>query len=307
MVTPALSWASTVEAPRWGATTTEGELEQRRLGASAPWRTRRDRRPGHVPSRMASASASSSTMPPRAVLMMRRPGLALASRSAPDEARRSRVSSGVDGDEVGLGHQLLEARAARTPMGRARSATRRGRRPTSSHAEGEGPLGDQRADPAEADDAERLAVQLDALPLRALPAAGHERRVGLGDVAGLGQQQGHGLLGRREDVRLRGVDHHDATLGGRGHVDVVEADAGPADHDQVGAGRQDLGGHLRGRADDQGVGARRWPRPAARGVSPSPDVDLVAGLGQQVEARLGDLLGDEDPTHGVPFGWRSCG
>ena len=50
-----------------------------------------------------------------------------------------------------------------------------------------------------------------------------------------------GVLGGREDVRLRGVDHHHALAGGGGHVDVVEADAGPADHDEIGAGLEDLG------------------------------------------------------------------
>ena len=84
------------------------------------------------------------------------------------------------------------------------------------HAEGVRALGHQRAGPAQSDHAEHLAVQLDALPLGALPAAGDQRGVGLGDVARLGQQQRHGLLGHREDVRRRGVDHHDAALGGRG-------------------------------------------------------------------------------------------
>ena len=119
------------------------------------------------------------------------------------------------------------------------------------------------ADAAKSDDAERLAMKLDALPLRALPAAGNEGGVGLWDVAGLGQEQREGLLGRREDVRLRGVDDHDAALRSPRDVDVVEADAGPTDDDEVGAGGQHVGGHLRRRADDQGV-LPRGPPPAAR-------------------------------------------
>ena len=50
-----------------------------------------------------------------------------------------------------------------------------------------------------------------------------------------------------------------------GHVDVVEADAGPADHHEVGPGGQDLGGHLGGRADDEGVGPGDRARAAPRG------------------------------------------
>ena len=76
--------------------------------------------PATMPSRMASASASSSTMPPRAVLTMRMPGLALASRSRPN----SPTVSGV----LGVWIETKSASATsssmltrRTPMARARS------------------------------------------------------------------------------------------------------------------------------------------------------------------------------------------
>ena len=82
-----------------------------------------------------------------------------------------------------------------------------------------------------------------------------ERGMGLRNVAGLGQQQRHRVLGRRDDVRLRGVDHHHAPRRRRLDVDVVETDPGAADDDEVGAGRQHLVGHLRGRADDQRLAA----------------------------------------------------
>ena len=45
---------------------------------------------------------------------------------------------------------------------------------------------------------------------------------------------------------------------------------------------------------------------SSSGDRPESDVHLVAGRGHQIEARLGQLFGDEDPTHGVPFHWRSC-
>ena len=70
----------------------------------------------------------------------------------------------------------------------------------------------------------------------ALPPTGLERGVRLRHVAGLREEQRHRVLGGREDVRLRRVDHHHAAAGGRLDVDVVEADAGPADDDEVGAG-----------------------------------------------------------------------
>ena len=127
-----------------------------------------------------------------------------------------------------------------------------------------GPVGDELADAAEPDDAERLVGQLDALPLAALPAPGDERRVGLGHVAGLGQQQRHRVLGGRDDVALRRVDDHHAAGGGGVDVDVVEADAGPTDDEEVGAGGQHLVGDRGRRADDQGVGADDGRRAAAR-------------------------------------------
>ena len=109
------------------------------------------------------------------------------------------------------------------------------------HAEGRHPLGDQHADPAEADHAEGLLGQLDAGVLGALPLAALERGVGRRDVARGGDQQTAGELGGGDDVGGRGVDDHHAGLGGGGDVDVVQADAGAGD---------DLAASWR----------RRWPR-----------------------------------------------
>ena len=94
-------------------------------------------------------------------------------------------------------------------------------------------------------------MQLDALPSGPLPPTGDEGRVGLRDVAGLGQQESHGVLGGREDVRLGCVDHHHPSSGGRGHVDVVETDPGPADDHEVGTGFDQVTGHLGRRPDDE--------------------------------------------------------
>ena len=118
-----------------------------------------------------------------------------------------------------------------------------------AHPEREGTLRDELADPTEADDPEHLVVQLDALPARALPAALLERRVRLRDVASLREQQRQRVLGRGQHVRLRRVHHHHAAARRRLDVDVVEADAGAADHDEVGAGLEHLRGHL-GRGTD---------------------------------------------------------
>src|SRR5581483_7775 len=57
------------------------------------------------------------------------------------------------------------------------------------HAERERTLRDEHTDAAEADDAERLAVQLDALPARAVPLPRLQVRVRLRDVARLREHQ----------------------------------------------------------------------------------------------------------------------
>ena len=119
MVTPALSCASSVDAPRCGDTTTLGSSKSGDSVHGSLAKTSSPA-PATMPSRMASASASSSTIPPRAVLMMRMPGLALANRSRPNKPR-SRASSGV----------WMETKSA--------SATSSSM-PTSSHPHGPGPL-----------------------------------------------------------------------------------------------------------------------------------------------------------------------
>ena len=59
-----------------------------------------------------------------------------------------------------------------------------------------------------------------------------EHTVGLRDVAGQREQEPEGVLGGRDDVRLRGVGDDDAPPRGRVDVDVVDAHARSADHAQ---------------------------------------------------------------------------
>ena len=88
---PGLVLRLSVDAPRCGVTTT-GRARTAASRSSAPWRRRRARAPPTMPSRMASASASSSMIPPRAALTIRRAGLALP--AAPGRTdRRSPASS----------------------------------------------------------------------------------------------------------------------------------------------------------------------------------------------------------------------
>ena len=120
--------------------------------------------------------------------------------------------------------------------------------------------------------------------------------MGLGHVAGHGQQQRHRLLGGRQDVGLRGVDHHDTALGGGCGVDVVEADAGPAHHDEIGAGGEHLSGDVGGRADDERMGAHDGLAQLLRGQT-LLHIDGVPRRAQLVETAIGDRFGDENACH----------
>ncbi len=267
IVWPALSCASAVDAPRWGVTTT---LSSSNSGDSVvgSCTNTSSAAPAMRPSRTASASAASSTIPPRAVLTMRRLGLAWVSSSAeirPDGVGRL---GQVDGEEVGAGDELLDRRdevdadLAGTVGAHVRVVGHE------LHAERVGALRDEHADATEADDAERLVVELDALPPRAVPLVVLEVAVGLGDVPCLGEQQGDRVLGRRQHVGLRRVDDHHAASRGGFDVDVVETDAGPPDDDHLVGRFEHLGRDLRRAADhERGRAAHRFEqlgRPTGR-------------------------------------------
>jgi hypothetical protein len=123
-------------------------------------------------------------------------------------------------------------------------------------------------------------------------------------VPGGGQQQRHGVLGGADDVGGRCVDHQHAALGGRGHVDVVQPDAGPRDDLQLRGGRQRLGVDPGGGPDQHrgGLGERGQQR-AAVGAVDVPDLHVGA---EHLQDAGRELLGDQDdgrgPRHGGGHG-----
>ena len=94
-------------------------------------------------------------------------------------------------------------------------------------------VGDDRADIAAADDAERLAGDLDAHEAVLLPLAGLGRGVGLRDLARQREHQRDGVFGGGDRIAERRVHHDDAARRRRRDVDIVDADAGAADHLEV--------------------------------------------------------------------------
>ena len=161
---------------------------------------------------------------------------------------------GMQRDEVGAAQQLfepdfLDAEVER-PFGGEIGIV--GNHP---HLQPERAVGDDRADIAATDDAERLAENLHAEKFVLLPFAGAGRGVGLGDLPGQRQHQRDGMLGGGDRIAERRVHHDDAARRRRRDVDIVDADAGAADHFQLLRPLQYFCGDLGRGADRQPVEA----------------------------------------------------
>ena len=121
-------------------------------------------------------------------------------RGRVDEAFGLGCLGQVDRDEVRLGVDVLDAVGLlHAQLAVALGADERveGK---NAHVETTGALGHELSDAPEADDPERLFIELHAGVFRAVPFAFHQRRVRLRHVAGQGQQQRHRVLRRRHDV-----------------------------------------------------------------------------------------------------------
>ncbi len=169
-----------------------------------------------------------------------------------DEVLRLRAARRVERDDVGLREQLVQRDGRDAQLG---GALRRHVRVEREERDVPRPQarGHARSDLAEADEADRLALQLGPDELRALPFPGFQRSLCLGDPAQEREEEGDRVLRRGDDVPRRSVDDEDAALRGGLHVDVVEPDARPADDAKLLSGGQELAVHLRGRAHDEGV------------------------------------------------------
>ena len=293
MVSPALSCASRVEAPRCGVTTTCSSSNSGDSVVGSVANTS-SAAPAITPSRIASARSRFVDDAAASDVDHSHRRLGLDQQIAVDEAGRLLGLRQVDREEVGLGDGLVERQQFDThlpcPVGGHERVVG-----DDVHAERLGPIGDELADATEADRPPSVLSASSTPSHRdALPATGGQRGVGLRDVAGLGEQQRHRVLGGGDDVALRGVDHHHAAAGGRLDVDVVEADAGAADDEQLVGVLEDLGGDLGRRSDDQRLRAADVHQQI---VEIELHVDVVACGAEPIEATFGDFFSDKDPGH----------
>ena len=124
------------------------------------------------------------------------------------------------------------------------------------HVKGQGPLCNAASDTPHSDNAESLSAKFHAHIFLAVPFALLQGLVGNGDMAGHGEHHGHGMLRGCDGVAAGGVDDDDASCGCRRNVDVVHADAGPADDLEFLRTLDDIRRDLGSRADHQRIKLR---------------------------------------------------
>ena len=266
VTTPARSWASAVEAPRCGVTTTSSRAK---IGCSVKGSEGKTSSAAPASLPLSSPASDRVEVDQLAAGAVDDPGAVLhrGDRVGVDQADRLRRLRRVQGDDVGAAEQVLEVLG---PLDAELAEALGGDELVEGddlHLEALGALGDELADAAEADHAEGLAVELGALELGPLPGAAGQRAVRLRDVAAEGEHQGQRVLGGGDRVRFGRVGDDHAAAGGGRDVDVVDAGSGAADHLEPLAALDQLGGHLGRRADQDRVVARRSPRAAPRRTS----------------------------------------
>ena len=270
------------------------ELEQR-APSTAPASRRRARRRRACPSAAPRRSASSSTSSPRAALITRAPSGSFAIASLSEEAAGLGRQRQVQRQELGDGEHVVRALDALDAE--LAEALLRDERVVGddAHPEPERAARDLLADAAEAEHAERLALELDPAPGRALPAALLQRRVRLRDVPRERDEQADGVLGGGDDRRLGRVGDDDPAARGGLDVDVVDADAR--------RGRSPSGGRRarsarRSASSPSGSRSRRSRRSSRRGRrSPSTSTSKRSRSSSTPASAIGSA--DEDSHTGV--------
>ncbi len=242
-------------------------------------------------------SAASWMISPRATLSTKAVGLSFREFGRADEAGGLVGEGHVHREHVGLGEHLVEGAELRVERLGA-VGVEVGIVDQNPHAEGAGADGHLAADAPRSDQPERLAVQLAAAQLRAVPGPRLHGAVGRGHAPGQREHERHGELGRRDGVPGGRVEHRDALLGGGLDVDRVHADAGAPDHLEAAGGGHRFARDLGGAPDDDGVHVVERGGQVRNGESRLGD-QLEAGvLAERGQAVGGDLVGDEDAEGG---------
>ena len=206
-----------------------------------------------------------------------------------DHVARLRDDGGVEGDEIGLGEELLEGDEVDGEFAGGGFADE-GIECEDAHIKGFGAEGNFAADATEADEAESLAADFGAGG-GFLPAAFAHGGVELGELTNEGEEECESVLGDADGAAARSAHDEDAAFRGGFEVDVVDANAGAADGAEVGSFVEEVGGDFGGAPDDEGVGGREF---GEERVFVGED-DLPVGLiPEELDAAVADLVGYDD-------------
>ena len=96
------------------------------------------------------------------------------------------------------------------------------------HFKSPGPVGNDRSDFSESDDAENFVKDFPSLKILFFPFTCFYRSRALGNVTGQGQHHGDGVFGCCYHVATRRVHYDDPLFGGSRNIDIVQSDAGAA-------------------------------------------------------------------------------
>ena len=217
--------------------------------------------------------------------------------AAPISPRVARVSGTWTVIASGAREELLERARGSTPMEWPPARrSRTGREPMTVISMRPGAVGDRPADLAEADDAQRLAAQLEARELaRASTRPGASRRPRPPTCRASAKSSASVCSAAAIVLPVGALTTMMPARVAASQVDVVDADAGPADDDQAGAGGDHLGVDLDLAAHDERVVVGQDARQISSRDRPSALVDLVVRA-EELEALGGERLDDQDPA-----------
>ena len=169
-----------------------------------------------------------------------------------DEAAGLLGKRHVDGDEVGLGEELLKAHDLDPHLRRLVGVDVRivGDHP---HLEPFGPFRHHGADTAKTYDTQGLSRDFPAHKFLLFPFTCFHGSGGLRNIPGQGQHHRDGVFCRRNGITTGTVHHHDTAPVGCFQIHVIKPGSRPGDEFELGGGFDDLCGHFGGTPDDNGL------------------------------------------------------
>ena len=154
-------------------------------------------------------------------------------------------------------------------------------------------IGHEPTDATEAEDGERLMVELGAREITAIPTASFHAGICCCHVARSCEHERHGMFSSRDGIRYRRIAYDHAIGIGSFNVDVIDAHTSTTDHAQLLADLEDLTIDLRCGTHDERIVVfddveQFFPRKIEL------TIDLVSFFFQDLDTCWNDLFCDQD-------------